>query len=48
MNVDWYDYWRRPPVAESVLANVVGGRYELYSNYPLKIQAVTASIVMWR
>jgi hypothetical protein len=24
---------------------VAGGRYELYSNYPLKIQAVAASIV---
>ena len=23
---------------------VAGGRYELYSNYPLKIQAVAASI----
>jgi hypothetical protein len=22
-----------------------GGRYELYSNYPLQIQAVTASLV---
>ncbi len=25
---------------------VAGGRYELYSNYPLKIQAVTASLAM--
>jgi hypothetical protein len=24
---------------------VAGGRYELYSNYPLQIQAVDASII---
>jgi hypothetical protein len=24
---------------------VAGGRYELYSNYPLEIQAVAASVV---
>ena len=27
---------------------VAGGRYELYSNYPLKIQAVAASVVATR
>jgi hypothetical protein len=32
----WNDLWKYPVVA--------GGRYELYSNYPLQIQAVAASV----
>jgi hypothetical protein len=40
--VDPMPLYRRNPSTFGVM--VAGGRYELYSNYPLQIQAVAASV----
>jgi hypothetical protein len=39
---DW-SHGEQPMAIEEIGSG--GGRYELYSNYPLKIQAVAASVV---